>query len=158
MTAQTREKRGEAATPRGNGQRPAAERPPSEVLDPEVPEKPTRRRFTAQYTLRVLNEADAGGEPGAMGALLRREGRSASHLTTWRRQREQGALWALAPRKRGRRPVPREPWKDRVAFRERESEELRKRLTQAEQRIEVQKKIAELLGNSTQGQPRTGNR
>jgi hypothetical protein len=128
------------------------------VLDPEVPEKPTRRRFTAQYTLRVLNEADAGGEPGAMGALLRREGRSASHLTTWRRQREQGALWALAPRQRGRRPVPREPWKDRVAFLERESEELRKRLTQAEKRIEVQKKIAELLGNSTQGQPRTGNR
>lgn len=158
MTAQTSEKMGEAATPSGNGQRPAADRQISQVPDPEVPEKSTRRRFTAQYKLRVLKEADACGEPGEIGALLRREGLYSSHLTAWRRQQEQGALCALAPRKRGRRPVYRDPWKDRVAELEREREELRKRLTQAEKIIEIQKKISELLGNSTQGQPHTGNR
>lgn len=95
MTAQTSEKMGEAATPSGNGQRPAADKQISQVPDPEVPEKSTRRRFTAQYKLRVLKEADACGEPGEIGALLRREGLYSSHLTAWRRQQEQGALCAL---------------------------------------------------------------
>ncbi len=69
--------------------------------DPEVVEKAGRRRFTAKYKLGVLEEADRCA-PGEIGALLRREGLYSSHLTTWRRQREAGALAALTPRKRGR--------------------------------------------------------
>ena len=58
--------------------------------DPEVPEKPVRRRFAAEHKRRVLEQADACTEPGQLGALLRREGLYSSHLTTWRRQREFG--------------------------------------------------------------------
>jgi transposase len=76
--------------------------------DPEVPERPTRRRFTAEYKLRILKEADAAAEPGAIGALLRREGLYSSHLVDWRRQRDAGALVALG-RPRGRpRPAPKD--------------------------------------------------
>ncbi len=71
------------------------------VTDPEVPEKALRRRFTAEYKLRVLQEADACSEPGEIGALLRREGLYSSHLVVWRRQRAEGTLEGLRPRKRG---------------------------------------------------------
>src|SRR6516164_3540096 len=63
--------------------------------DLEVPERPVRRRFTVEYKLRVLREADACEESGQLGALLRREGLYSSHLTDWRRQRELGTLAAL---------------------------------------------------------------
>ena len=74
--------------------------------DPEVAEKPQRRRFTAEYKVRILRDADVCAVPGEIGALLRREGLYSSHLTEWRRQREQGALAGLAPNKRGRRGAP----------------------------------------------------
>jgi transposase-like protein len=119
----------------------AASRP-----DPEVAEKPQRRRFTAEYKVRILREADAGAEPGAIGALLRREGLYSSHLTEWRRQREQGALAGLAPKKRGRRGAPPHPLARRVSELERENTRLQRRLQQAEAIIEVQKKVSELLG------------
>ena len=113
--------------------------------DPEVPSKATRRRFTAEYKLRVLKEADSC-EPGSgeIGALLRREGLYSSHLTTWRRQRESGELEGLSPRKRGRKPA--NPLQRRVAELEREKEQLEQRLEQAETIIEVQKKLSKLLG------------
>jgi transposase len=114
--------------------------------DPEVAEKPQRRRFTVEYKVRILREADACAEPGEIGALLRREGLYSSHLTEWRRQREQGALAALAPRKRGRRGAPPHPLARRVSELERENTRLQRRLQQAEVIIEVQKKVAELLG------------
>lgn len=69
--------------------------------DPEVQERPQRRRFDAAYKRRVLAEAEAS--PGEVGALLRREGLYSSHLTTWRKQRAAGELAGLAPRKRGRK-------------------------------------------------------
>jgi len=72
--------------------------------DPEVPERANRRRFTAEYKLAILKEADAASEPGQIGALLRREGLYSSHLVDWRRQRDAGALDALG-KKRGR-PAP----------------------------------------------------
>jgi transposase len=72
--------------------------------DPEVPEKARRRRFSAEYKLAILGEADACTEPGQIGALLRRERLYSSHLVDWRRQREAGALQALA-RKRGPKPA-----------------------------------------------------
>ncbi len=67
------------------------------VADPEVVEKASRRRFPAQYKLKILQEADRC-EPGGIGALLRREGLYSSHLATWRRQREAGTLAALGTR------------------------------------------------------------
>src|SRR3954470_219312 len=72
--------------------------------DPEVPERlerARRRQFTVGYKLRILSEADAAGTTGEIGALLRREGLYSSHLAAWRRQREEGILNALSPRRRG---------------------------------------------------------
>ena len=66
----------------------------------EVVARPTRRRFTAEYKLRILHEAEHCA-PGEVGALLRREGLYASHLASWRQQREASALVALAAKKRG---------------------------------------------------------
>ena len=114
--------------------------------DPEVLERPQRRRFTAKYKLQVLQQADACTEPGEIGALLRREGLYSSHLSSWRRLRESGALAGLTPRKRGRKADPTKQQIRRVAELEREIQCLRERLTQAETIIDVQKKVSSLLG------------
>jgi transposase len=113
--------------------------------DPEVLEKASRRRFTAEYKLRILEEAQRCG-PGQIGALLRREGLYSSHLSTWRQQREAGALKALGPRKRGRKAKVVDTQAQRLAELERDNERLRQRLAQAETIIEVQKKVSTLLG------------
>ena len=122
--------------------------PPPVVPDPEVHERAARRRFTAEYKLQVLRQADQCAGIGEVGALLRREGLYSSHLTTWRRQREQGALVALAPKKRGRPTVPVSPLARRVAELERDNARLARRLRQAEAIIEAQKKLSEILGLS----------
>lgn len=119
--------------------------------DPEVLEKPKRRRFDAAYKLRIVREADAS--PGQVGALLRREGLYSSHLTTWRKQRAAGELEGLTPQKRGRKGNGRDPMADLVAQRDREIRRLQKRLERAEMIIDVQKKIAELLGIPMAGEP-----
>lgn len=116
------------------------------VVDPEVPEKASRRRFTADYKLRVLKEAVTCQGPGQLGALLRREGLYSSHLTTWRRQVDRGTLQALSPRKRGPKPQKPNPLTKQVAALEKENQHLRHKLKQAETIIEAQKKIAEILG------------
>jgi len=114
--------------------------------DPEVTEAKPRRRFTAAYKLRVIDQADQCSEPGQIGALLRREGLYSSHLTNWRKQREQGILQGLTPAKRGRKARPRNPLDTRVAELERENERLQNKLKQAHIIIEAQKKISEILG------------
>jgi hypothetical protein len=86
------------------------------------------------------------GTAVVIGALLRREGLYASHLSTWKRQRESGALKALGPRKRGRKAQVRDARAQRLEALERENERLRRRLAQAETLIEVQKKVSTLLG------------
>ena len=116
--------------------------------DPEVLEKASRRQFTDKYKLSILDQADRCNKPGELGALLRREGLYSSSLSTWRRQRESGALKALSPRKRGRKPDPQEKQNRRVAELEREVQQLRQKLTQAETIIDVQKKVSSLLGIS----------
>ena len=115
--------------------------------DPEVPAKARRRRFTAKYKLGILEEAERCTEPGEIGALLRREGLYSSHLSKWRQQREAGALAALTPKKRGRKPRPVDPQARRVAELERENARLRDKLEKAETIIEVQKKLSQLLGS-----------
>jgi len=117
--------------------------------DSEVPVKAQRRRFSAQYKKKILEEADACKDKhGAMGALLRREGLYSSHLTTWRRQREKGELDALAPKKRGRKAKPVNPLIQKVRGLEAENSKLRKQLDKAETIISFQKKLSEMLGIS----------
>jgi transposase-like protein len=114
--------------------------------DPEVPEKKPRRKFTAKYKLCILAEADACTQPGQIGALLRREGLYSSNLTTWRKQKDQGILQAMAPKKRGRKRKQKNPLVDQVAQLEKENRRLQDKLKKAETIIEVQKKISEILG------------
>jgi transposase-like protein len=107
------------------------------VPDPELAEHAHRRRFSAEYKLRILAEADAVTRPGELGALLRREGLYSSHLTTWRRQRDEGALEALS-RPRGRQPA--HPL-------EKENAQLRRRAERAEAELEKARKVIEVQGN-----------
>jgi len=113
--------------------------------DPEVPEKAVRRKYPGEYKLRVLKQAETCTLPGQLGALLRREGLYSSHLTTWRRQKEQGMLDALSPKKRGPKTLKRNPLAQKVIEQDREIQKLRQKLHQAETIIEVQKKISEIL-------------
>jgi len=116
----------------------------SEKPDPEVPEKAQRRSFDGAYKLRILDEADRCTGRGELGELLRREGLYASHLNTWRRQRDEGALNGLRRKKRGRKPK-RQQDRELEGVR-RENDQLRERLRQAELIIDVQKKVSEMLG------------
>ena len=112
-------------------------RPDSEVLA-----KPERRRFTAEYKLRILQEAEQCAN-GERGALLRREGLYSSHLSKWRRQREAGQMNGLAPRQRGPKPDPQAA---ELAQLRRENERLKRKLQQADVIIDTQKKLAQLFG------------
>ena len=115
------------------------------IPEPEVREKAVRRRFTAEYKLRILKEAESCTKRGQLGALLRREGLYSSNLITWRHQSEQGTLKALSPRKRGPKGKRPDPSARRIAELERENKRLEKKLRQAETIIEVQKKVSEIL-------------
>lgn len=114
--------------------------------NPEVTAKAARRRFTAEYKLRVLTLADACNEPGSLGKLLRREGLYASNLNTWRNQYDRGVLSALEPKKRGRKQSARDPIHAENEKLRKENERLSRRLRQAEIIIDVQKKISQILG------------
>ena len=111
----------------------------------EVAAKATRRRFTGEYKRTILREADACRTPGAVGALLRREGLYSSHLTTWRAARERGEL-AGAAKKRGPTRQVADPRDKRITELERESARWRKRAERAEALVELQKQVAALLG------------
>lgn len=115
----------------------------SKEPDPQVVPTAERRKFGAEYKLRILAEADECTERGAIGALLRREGLYSSHLDKWRKQRERGALGGLCGGKRGRKPDPQAA---EIARLQRENEQLCARLERAEHIIDVQKKLAYLLG------------
>ena len=122
--------------------------------DPEVPAKAKRRKFTTEYRLKILREADRCKGPGEIGALLRREGLYSSLLSTWRQQREKGALAAMRSVRRGPKPKAMDP---RVKQLEKENAQLQRRLKQAEAIIEVQKKVAEILGIPLKSQPEDEN-
>jgi transposase len=115
---------------------------PVPIPDPEVPEKPKRRQFTAEYKRSIVAQAEACRDDGAIGALLRREGLYSSHLTTWRRQKDQGELDALAPKKRGRKCTAN-PLAEENQRLHAQVGRLSRRLEQA-----VQKKVSALLGIS----------
>jgi transposase-like protein len=99
-----------------------------------------------QTKLRVLAETDAAADVGGIGAILRREGLYSSILTDWRRLRDSGALGTLTPAKRGPKRAVLNPLAAELARARRENARLGRRLEHAEAIIEVQKKIAALLG------------
>jgi transposase len=127
--------------------------PTAALPDPEVRPKAKRRQFTAEYKKRILAEADACTTPTQRGALVRREGLYSSHLNSWRRQRDQGILDGLAPKKRGVKP---DPLALENAQLRREIEQLQAQLHRAETIIEVQKKVSQLLGLPTAPTPTNG--
>jgi transposase-like protein len=112
----------------------------------ELSERPRRRSFSAQDKLRILAETDRAAETGGIGAILRREGLYSSALTDWRRQRDAGAFGALVPGKRGPKTGAANPLSAEVASLQRDNARLTLRLTRAEAIIEIQKKVAALLG------------
>ena len=136
------ERSGEAANAAGAA--PTPSRLP--VPDSEVVARPRRRRFTAEYKRSILDQADAAQDSRTVGALLRREGLYASHLTTWRRQRKQGEIDALTAKKRGPKVVVSPLVKQNREL-QAANDRLTRKLKNAELIIEVQKKVAALLGN-----------
>ena len=114
--------------------------------NPEVLERPKRRTYSTQEKLRILAALDRCSRPGEIGALLRREGVYSSSITRWRRQRDNGVLHGLSPVRRGPKAAPPPPQDKEMAMLKRENARLRKRLSQAEMVIDVQKKVSQLLG------------
>jgi transposase-like protein len=128
------------------GKTVAPEPPAQSRPDPEVVADAQRRTFTAEYKLRLLAEADAAAaHPGAIGALLRREGLYSSHLVTWRRERQAGILKGLSPHKRGPKSK-RTPQEEEIQKLRQENQRLTEELRKAEIVIDVQKKVGALLG------------
>jgi transposase-like protein len=118
------------------------------VVETEVTEKAKRRGFTAEYKRRMLAEVDACTKPGEVGALLRREGLYSSHLAAWRQAaRERGATQGLEPRKRGPKALPKDARDGQIAELERKAAKLEVELERAKTIIEIQKKVAFLLGS-----------
>ena len=113
------------------------------VPDPELIERPKRRRFTAEYKLQVLREAEACERPGEVGELLRREGLYYSALSEWRKQRDAGSLQALS-QQRGRKPA--DPREAQMAGLRRRAERAEAELSKARRVIEVQGNVSALLG------------
>ena len=120
---------------------------PSAAASPELMARPRRRTFTAKDKLRILSEVDrAAGVPGAIGAIIRREGLYSSALSDWRRQRAAGAYEALSPVRRGPKPAEPNPLAMEHAQLLRDNKRLMRRLERAEAIIEIQKKVTALLG------------
>ena len=113
------------------------------VPDPQVIQKPTRRRFSAADKLRILKEADACHKPGELGALLRREGLYSSSLTSFRKQRAQGKLRQSNVEQKA---IQR---KTNQASRQRDNRQvaqMQKQIQQLTGLLELQKKLSDLLG------------
>jgi transposase len=131
---------------RATAETPAAAGAPP---DPEVVAVARRRRFSPAYKRGVVRAAAACTSPGAVGALLRREGLYSSHLSHWRRELAALEETALSPKRRGPKPDAAKAESRRVAALEHDVARLRQKLTRAEQIIEAQKKLCDLLGLPT---------
>jgi transposase-like protein len=112
----------------------------------EVTEKAKRRQHSAAYKLKVLQEADGCKKPGELGALLRREGLYSSHLAAWRAARAKGGDAGLAAVKRGPKAVAADARDKQLIEQQRELAHWKARAERAEAVVEIQKKVAVLLG------------
>ena len=120
------------------------------AASPELSDRPRRRTFTTAYKLGILRQVDEAG-PGGIGAILRREGLYSSLLTDWRRQRDAGACEALKAVKRGPKVAEPNPLAAEHAQLQRDYKSVTLRLQRAEAIVEIQKKVALLLGLSMPG-------
>jgi transposase-like protein len=116
------------------------------AVSPEISGPPRRRTFTVQDKLRILAETDRAADTGGIGAILRREGLYSSTLGDWRRLREAGVIGALVPGKRGPKAPEPNPLTAEMARLQRNNAHLTRRLVRAEAIIDIQKKVAALLG------------
>lgn len=137
---------------RASGVFPAGASAVGAATDVEVVAKAERRRFTAEYKRRIVREADRCTKPGEIGALLRREGLYSSLLTTWRAARDRGELAGLSAKKRGPKATPPDAREKKIAELEREVGRQRKRAERAEALVELQKKVALLLGTAVESE------
>jgi transposase-like protein len=113
----------------------------------EVSSKAKRRSFTTQFKLDILAQADACRDSGEeVGALLRKHGLYSSHLSDWRRERQAGELSVAHPKHRGPKPAPKDPSAERIAQLEKQLARMTARAEHAEALVELQKKVAALLG------------
>ena len=135
----------EAGAAMNGGRRPTIVAAPASA-SPELSDRPRRRTFTAKDKLRILADIDRAAETRGIGAILRREGLYSSTLSEWRRQRDAGAFSALVPGKRGPRTAEPNPLSAEVAALQRNNARLTQRLARAEAVIDIQKKVAALLG------------
>lgn len=120
-----------------------------DVPDVEVVAKAKRRRFSKEYKLKVLAEVAAVVDVGGVNAILRREGLYSSHLAQWRKERDRGELTGDAPNKKPGRPRdPSKPLADENKKLARKVAQLEKKLAQAAAIIEIQKKVALLMGET----------
>lgn len=113
--------------------------------DPEVSSKARRRTFTQAYKLSILEQADQCRGSGEVGALLRREGLYSSHLTSWRRLRQEGALSALKGKKRGPKTTLTSAERKELDQLRRRNAKLENELDKARTIIDVQKKLSSML-------------
>jgi transposase-like protein len=116
------------------------------AASPELAARPRRRTFTAQDKLRILAETDRAAEVGGIAAILRREGLYSSNLTDWRRARDAGAISGLNPARRGPKIAEPNPLAADNARLQQDNDRLAQRLARAEAIIDIQKKVAALLG------------
>jgi transposase len=135
----------EAGAASNGGRRPTVVAAPASA-SPELSDRPRRRTFTARDKLRILAATDRAAETGGIGAILRREGVYSSTLCDWRRQRDAGAFGALSPAKRGPKTTEPNPLVAEVAVLQKNVADLTRSLARAEAIIQVQKKLADLLG------------
>ncbi len=115
----------------------------------EGPAQAVRRKHSADFKRRIVEDAERCTESGEIGALLRREGLYSSQLAKWRRLYRDGALKELRDDKRGRKPKQVNPLEAKVKDLERQNRRLQKRLRQAEVIIDVQKKVAAIMSDPT---------
>jgi len=116
------------------------------AASPELSDRPRRRTFTAQDKLRILAEVDCAAATGGIGAILRREGLYSSAVANWRRQRDAGAIGGLNPARRGPKTTEPNPLASELDRLRQDHARLTRRLTRAEAIIDIQKKVAALLG------------
>ena len=135
---------------RATGEPPA---PATVAPDPEVVAVAKRRQFSPAYKRRIVRAADACKAPGEVGALLRREGLYSSHLSHWRRELEAAEKDALSAKRRGPKPDANKAHGRRVEGLERDVARLQRKLERAEQIIDAQKKLCEVLGLPTAEEP-----
>src|SRR5271168_2038973 len=135
----------EAGAAMNGGRRPTVVAAPASASS-ELSDRPRRRTFTAKDKLRILADIDRAAETREIGAILRREGLYSSTLSEWRRQRDAGAFSALVPGKRGPKTAERNPLSAEIAALQRNNARLTQRLARAEAVIDIQKKVAALLG------------